>query len=467
VSLSHPFGATQFYRHGWTTWSPTAWRPLAGPPLRGPSVEESPATANDIVQQSPPRHRGSGVGALDGPDGNVLLLGALGLGVPTVESDERTLNGWFEDLAVPWFLAYGPEDVVFARYADLLTDHLGCRHQRAGNVWCSWYSYFEDITERLIRDAVEGLRGLPFDVVQVDDGWQPCVGDWQAGPDVPSGMAMLAEQIAEGEFRPGLWLAPFIASGRSRIFHDRRHLFLRDSDGGPIAAGHNWGAPFYALDTTLPETIDHIVDMFQRVKGWGYDYFKLDFMYAGALASSRARDLPREQAYRAAVACIREVVGEETYLLGCGAPLIPSIGLFDGVRIGPDTAPYWYNSARADDYSGPGARNALVTSLHRLWLRDAFEIDPDVAFFRTRYNLLDDSCRRYLTDLANVCDFRATSDPIEWLDANERAALAEFLHHRPRVKRTGRYVFSIDEREVDFWPAIAPERRVSDRVLSK
>ena len=129
-----------------------------------------------------------------------------------------------------------------------------------------------------------------------------------------------------------------------------------------MVAGHNWGAPYYALDTTLPETVDHLVDLFRRVMAWGYDYLKLDFMYAGALAAARSRDVPREHAYRDAVAAIRGVVGDDTYLLGCGVPLIPSVGLFDGVRVGPDTAPYWYNRECADDYSRPGARNAVFTS---------------------------------------------------------------------------------------------------------
>jgi alpha-galactosidase len=457
VTIGHPFGATHFYRSGWTSWSPTAWWPLSGPPLHGIEVEDP----------SLPIHSGHGVGALDGPDGNVLLLGGLGLGAPRVGSDERWLTGRAEDAVVSWFLAFGPEEEVFARYADLLTERLGRRDRRAGNLWCSWYSYFADISQPLIRRTVDGLTGLPFDVVQVDDGWQPYVGDWQAGPDFPDGMAAVAEHIGSCGFRPGLWLAPFLASADSRTFQERPHLFLRDPDGAPVVAGHNWGGPFYAIDTTAAESIDHIADVFGRVMSWGYDYLKLDFMFAGAIAGTRARDVPREQAYRDAVTLIREIVGDETYLLGCGVPIIPSIGVFDGLRIGPDTAPYWYNRERAEDYSSPAARNALVTSLHRLWLRPAFELDPDVIYFRSRYNLLDDEHRRYLADLAQVCDFRGTSDPVEWLDADERIALEDFFMHRPHVKRIARYRFTIDEREVDFGPAITPTHRISDRVLAK
>ena len=54
------------------------------------------------------------------------------------------------------------------------------------------------------------------------------------------------------------------------------------------------------------------------------------------------------------------------------------------------------------------------------------------------------------------------------LARRERAQVLDgFLNDRPRVKQMGRYRFTIDEREVDFWPAIDPERRTSDRLLMK
>jgi len=45
------------------------------------------------------------------------------------------------------------------------------------------------------------------------------------------------------------------------------------------------------------------------------------------------------QAYREGLNVIRKAVGK-SFILGCGAPLLPSAGLVDGMRIGEDTAPY-------------------------------------------------------------------------------------------------------------------------------
>ncbi|WP_214106881.1 glycoside hydrolase family 36 protein [Acrocarpospora catenulata] len=466
IQILHPFGETTFYRHGWNSYSPTSWWPLGGDPLRIPA-ESRRLTADDIDNDSPWRHGGSAVGALDGPDGNILLLGGLGLDVPRVEADGRVLAGHFEAAGADWFLAYGREEEVFAQYAALLGERLGRRTTTAGNVWCSWYSFFEDITEPLIHKVLDDLRGYPFDVVQLDDGWQRCVGDWAANADFPSGMADLASRIQERGFTPGLWLAPFIAPAQSQIYRTRPHLFLHDEHGQPKPAGFNWGDYYFTLDTTLPETRDHLTETFQQARDWGYRYLKLDFMYAGALSGARHQDIPREEAYRDAVRLIREVAGEDTYLLGSGVPIIPSIGVFDGIRVSPDVAPYWDNSERSTDYSGAGARNAVIASLHRLWLRPLLEVDPDPVFFRTRYNLLDGETKRLLTDLAHICGFRAVSDPVEWLDDPERRALAAFLTDRPEVRRVGRYRFTVDGREVDFTPYVNPDGRISDRLLVK
>ena len=71
----------------------------------------------------------------------------------------------------------------------------------------------------------------------------------------------------------------------------------------------------------------------------GIDYFKIDFVYAGALAGRRHQDLPPVEAYRRGLRLIREAIGPDAYLLGCGVPILPSIGLVDAMRVGPDIAP--------------------------------------------------------------------------------------------------------------------------------
>jgi alpha-galactosidase len=86
---------------------------------------------------------------------------------------------------------------------------------------------------------------------------------------------------------------------------------------------------------------------------------------------------------------IREAIGEDAFLLGCGAPLGPCVGLVDGMRIGPDVDPNWHPIWR-HDLSAVSTKNALrnvVTRapLHgRLWAND-----PDCVLVRERGQDMD------------------------------------------------------------------------------
>ena len=125
-----------------------------------------------------------------------------------------------------------------------------------------------------------------------------------------------------------------------------------------------------------------------------------------------------------------------------------SLGLCDGLRIGPDSSPFWSNNS--GHFTAPGARNAIATSSNRLWLKPLVHTDPDVVFFRSRYNLLSDEQRQLLLDLAAVAGFKGTSDPPEWLDAQELHALQEFFSRRESVDQRGFHRFEVNGRPVDF-----------------
>ncbi|MFI6078827.1 glycoside hydrolase family 36 protein [Actinoplanes sp. NPDC051343] len=452
VAILHGLGDASFYRHGQNSWSPTGWRRLSEPPLRVPNPERL-VTADDPAFDDPARHHGSAVAALQGRDGRTLLLGALGLGTARLVADQDTVAGWYgsgcssED---GWFLAYGKEAEVFRAYTDQLALRFGGgNRRRAGNVWCSWYAYYETVTETQLAKDIADLSGLPFDVVQIDDGWEMMVGDWTPNPKFPSGMRALATRISDAGFRPGLWLAPFIALPGSSLATSHPSMLMRNSAGSPVIAGYNWGGPYYALDMSSPDCRSHVAALISTiVHDWGFRYLKLDFINAAALGS--------ETTYRSALELVRSVAGDDVYLLGSGALLLPSLGLLDGIRSGPDVAPMWDNYATTDP-SDATARNAVVNSVHRLWQSPLIDIDPDVVYFRSKLNLLTPQQMQWLRDLAVLCDFRAVSDPPSWLSQAELAALREFLTERPAVVQLDRYRFTIDGRPVDFTPAVATD----------
>lgn len=455
AAVLHTLGDALFYRHGHNSWSPCGWRRLSEPPLRIADPRRR-VTADDPRWDDPHRHHSSAVAALEGPDGNVLLLGSLGLGTPRLSADLDTLAGWYETGAAPWFLAYGPEQEVFSAYTRHLAGRLGAGERRAGNVWCTWYAYYEGITEAQLAEDIEELRELPFDVLQVDDGWETMVGDWHPNAKFPSGMAALTARISDAGMVPGLWLAPFIALPDSAIARERPELLLRDATGQPVIAGYNWGTGYFALDLAKPAARDHVAVMIHRiVHEWGFRYLKLDFINGALAPAARAEGVDREQVYRDALTLIRSIAGEDVYLLGSGAVLLPSLGLLDGLRSGPDVAPIWQNHA-SDDPSDAMARNAVANSVHRLWQAPLAEVDPDVVYFRRRLNLLTDQQLEWLRDLADICGFRGVSDPPSWLSPEERAAMIKYLARTPQIRRLGRYRYAVDGREVDFGPAVNP-----------
>ena len=341
VSLEFKSQPKMYYRHGWQSWSLTTWQdvnfrlPTSKPAILHP-MQTDPVYANH------PAPNGSWLGAVEFEDGNILLLGALGLeshvalhdpfhsDVPQFRRDDSQphgnitqLHGWYEAGNGDWFVGYGEEMTVFARYAELLGERLGKAPGRSAphevkpspRVWCSWYSLYTAIDESILERTFDALGDLPFDALQVDDGWQVEIGDWSPNEKFPSGMEALASKIRASGRTPGLWLAPLLVVPSSNLFRQNPAWLLRDADGKLVSAGFNWGEQLYALDTTHPAVLDWLAALMRQVRAWGFDYLKLDFLYAGALPGKRHIDTSRETAYRQGLKVIREAMGVDAYFL--------------------------------------------------------------------------------------------------------------------------------------------------------
>ncbi len=264
--------------------------------------------------------------------------------------------------------------------------------------WCTWYHYFTKVTEDDVLANLEHLKALrdkvPLEYVQVDDGWQTAIGDWlSVNEKFPHGMRWLADKIREAGFKPGLWLAPFTVMEKSRLWREHPEWVLRDERGRPAYGGNNlgWGGRIYGLDCTNPEVIDWLSRVFRTVTDeWGYDYVKIDFLYCAALPARR-RDprATRAQALRRGLEAVREAVGGHRFILGCGLPLGPAVGLVNGMRIGEDVAPQWTPTPLPWEKTVPGTKNAVRNTLTRAFLHDRWWLnDPDCLLLRDRQTKL-------------------------------------------------------------------------------
>jgi len=456
IQIELPSQPVHYYRHGWQSWSLAAWTNLHPFPVQMPAIfHPLQVDVEHVFNQTP---HGSWLGAVEFEDGNILLLGALDTDAHVFMTDGH-LTGRIDISDGEWFIAYGRENLVFERYAEQLGERFG-RVKKNGvpRVWCSWYSLYTTIDEKILSRVFDELSGLSFDVLQVDDGWQINIGDWEPNAKFPSGMSALAEKIKSTGRKAGLWLAPLIATRSSRLFRKHSDWFLRNGRGRLVSAGFNWGEQLYALDTTHPRVIEWLTALMKQVRAWGYDYLKLDFLYAGALVGKRYKDMPREAAYRQSLRVMREAMGSDAFLLTCGTPIFPALGLCDAIRIGPDVSHAWERHRDAHllyNPSIPGTRNAIRTVAHRLWLRSLVHIDPDVAYFASKENSLTPEQKTLLQDLAYICNFKATSELPQWLTTEEREQVERFLNANPQIEQLDRYVFKLDGRVADFSSAVS------------
>ena len=267
--------------------------------------------------------------------------------------------------------------------------------------WCSWYEFYQKIDDEKINQnihAIDSMKDeLPLDLIQIDDGFEAQIGDWfDFNQKFKRGVKPHATAIRATGKIPGLWLAPFIVHRQSKLMREHPDYILRNSAGMPVNSGFNWNSFTTSLDLSNPDALEYACSVVRKaVKDWGFDYLKLDFLYAAALPGRYCDPtLTRAQILRKGMEAIREAVGLKTFLRGCGAPLGSMIGLVDAMRIGADVLGSWrtemfgirfiFNEEPHTSSAANSIQNMLTRSiLHNQWWIN----DPDVLLVREKMDL--------------------------------------------------------------------------------
>ena len=312
--------------------------------------------------------------------------------------------------------------------------------------YTSWYNYYENINEEIINRDLDALDSR-FDVFQIDDGYEAFVGDWMDVDPVkfPNGLKPIVDKIHSKGFKAGLWLAPFAAETKSKLFQEHPDWIRKDKKGKPIKAGCNWSG-FYTLDLDNPEVIDYIKKFLTHYMEMGFDFFKLDFLYSAALPSYEGKT--RCQVQGEAYKLLRDIL-KNKLILGCGANIINSFENFDYLRIGPDV------SLEFDDvfYMKLLHRERISTkvtvqnTIYRSFMNNhLFGNDPDVFLLRDDNMKMSKEQRRSLTILnALFGSLLFTSDNIATYDDEKKALFDEALKifynaHNRRYITKGRLI---------------------------
>jgi alpha-galactosidase len=254
--------------------------------------------------------------------------------------------------------------------------------------WCSWYCYGDKTTKSIIQENLEHFSTMEprLEYIQIDDGYSPYEGDWlDPSPDFGS-MDSTIRAIREKGFQPAIWVAPFIAEKDSRLFREHPDWFIKDDAGRPLnSATKGFGGwrhgPWYALDGTNPEAQQFLEQTFRTMsEKWGIHYFKLDANYWGTLAGKHHDPhATRVEAYRRGMEAILRGAGPDAVILGCNAPMWPSIGLVNMMRTSNDIDRSW------EKFSGTGREN-----LERAWQNGRLWVnDPDCLLLAGNPDLSD------------------------------------------------------------------------------
>ena len=406
-------GRARIHEAGWQSWSPTGTYLLSEPSPRPQSDWQQVMRFRPGSAAPATGFQSEGVLALDRGEGHTRLYAPI-VGtdpdpqVPTIRAD-RVAGGGSERVVVS---SDGPVRAVdvegsigdaLAAFGDEWAERWRARAIVAPpSVWCSWYHYFLDVTPADVEENLAAMArlDLPLDVVQVDDGWQSGIGDWDAYSDRFRTLPGLVRRIRESGRRAGIWVAPLTVGSASRLAREHPDWLVGDG-------GRNWGQSLHGLDVTHPAAAAHLLASLDALRSLGIDFVKLDFLYTGALPGRRHEDLSPVGAYRRGLTLVREALGEDAYLLGCGAPLLPSVGLVDAMRVSADVI------NPEDEEPGFVRLRGEQAIRSRAWQHGRFWVnDPDCLVARPGFTL-----RQHWADLIDTFGgLRSTSDRIDDLD---------------------------------------------------
>ena len=416
VAETGPASDLLVYESGWQSWSPAGIHPATGGSPRPPDRARQVTGYRPDTELPGSGFQGEGllaVGPREGGEARIWYALRPDLEVPSIRaraSQGRLLisgDGPVEEMVV----AAPSLEAGLASWADRFARH-HCLPPVGSlpPVWCSWYAYFAQVRAAGVTEnlAAAARLGLPIGVIQVDDGHEAEIGDWlSTSPRFGRPLVDVAAEIRGAGYRAGIWIAPLLAGERSRLLTAHQGWMVEGAD-----PARHWDQRLGVLDVTHPDAADWLAGVFRKLSEWGFDYFKLDFLYAGALPGRRHQDASPIEAYRQALLLIRDAAGSEATLLGCGAPLLPSAGLVDAMRVGPDIATN-YEPRDGEDLTSPSQRGAALAVGARAFLHGRFWInDPDCLVARPEMERREE----WAAIVERHGGLRASGDPLDALD---------------------------------------------------
>ncbi len=248
--------------------------------------------------------------------------------------------------------------------------------------WTSFQDFHTSFSYKYLLDQLkifdEIKPPIPLQTVHVGPGY--CIpGDWLDTLDTwPRSMDDVARQIFQRRYRAGIYVAPFVAHEKSRVFRNHPHWILKDLQGEPMVMDEDAQGKIYALDGSHEDVKDYLGRVFRNFRKMGFTYYELDYLDWGLQDSTEVQHVKKEkssvQIFRAIMDIIREEIGAGSFITANRAPYSPLIGYVDAVRIDRD------NNWKWDEQT---AGHIIQESYNSQYFNNVFwQNDPDVVFLR-------------------------------------------------------------------------------------
>ena len=311
--------------------------------------------------------------------------------------------------------------------------------------YTSWYNYYQNVNENIILKDLDCLDER-FNLVQLDDGYQKCIGDWKLfdKQKFPNGLSDIVRRIHEKGKLAGIWIAPFAAGINSEIVKSHPEYFLK-KDGKLLKAGTNWGG-FYTYDLNNQDGLNYIKECLEYLMDLGFDFFKLDFLYVASLFPYEG--MTKAMVARKSYEFLRNIL-KDKMILGCGACVSSSINIFDYLRIGPDIwlelNEKWFMKMLNLDKMF--TKLTLQNTIYRnIFDNHLFLNDPDVFVLRNNINLSLKQKQAIAIINSLFSGILMTSDNINSYNEEEREILKNLFEifynaKDKRFNRNGKYIY--------------------------
>ncbi len=253
--------------------------------------------------------------------------------------------------------------------------------------WNSWDSFFAAISHDEMKQELDAVAADPIlskrlKYFVLDDGWQRDWGEWHACWRFPDGMASMAKEISDAGFTPGIWLNGCNVNNMTHFaLRTNGRPFIKDQYGDVIGRGD-----YYIVDPTSPEGRQFYIDTYTQLYKDGYRLFKVDFVNQLLLGVDfYKKDYGVYDAMRELFAIIRECVGPDSHILGCGMSAAVGPNVVDSARISADIHNMWSR------YLWTASELGLAW-----WYNDKlFRIDPDFLIVRGDETSLENETNVY------------------------------------------------------------------------